>query len=475
MAPLAALAAALALLTVPTQAQTEDNFQLTIGESGDFEGATGMAYRFVDGIPARAVGGADGGWVVGGWAQGGSGVARVAENGTVLWSHKLRYTQDGRPNSQTVVRGVAAMVDSGVVVCGYTYHLSPGQTRGFVLRLGEAGEIIYSRVVNHDGEPERMSIRACAATQDGGVMLIGSGTDPGGVYSMLLDRSGLSRGGWMTDFDGNNYARDLKELPNGNFVYSGNEYVPNDDEPHSNASAASNSTARRKLQAGNHWFVNELDPTGRPIRRGQFGDTDWGHNTDIVYVDGPPGEEGYLLSGHLQNQQYETSKLVMRVSPDLQTVVWSRHLQDLPRYTNDHSSQGVALTQEGLVVVTGIAKNERSIVSFLNYSSGEIVSAKHYGRDAERSHMQRVVTTSNGGLLFVGNHEVRDPNYATLTYLVKTGPRGASGCAGREDDIIPAPVFTDAGIVASPLDPPGFVSSTFVNFRFVVSQNSPKS
>ena len=41
----------------------------------------------------------------------------------------------------------------------------------------------------------------------------------------------------------NNYARDLKERPNGNFVYSGNEYVPNDDEPHSNASAASNSTA----------------------------------------------------------------------------------------------------------------------------------------------------------------------------------------------------------------------------------------
>ena len=195
-----------------------------------------------------------------------------------------------------------------------------------------------------------MSIGACAATADGGVMLMGHGTDPSGVYSMLLDRSGLSRGGWMTDFEGSNHARDLKELPNGHFVYSGNEYVPNDDDHELNATSSNGTAARRRLQGGNHWFITELDPSGRPIRRGQFGDTEWGHNTDIVYVDGPPGQEGYLLSGHIQNREYETSKLVMRVSADLQTVVWSRHLQDLPRYTNDHSSQGVALTTEGLVV-----------------------------------------------------------------------------------------------------------------------------
>lgn len=114
-----------------------------------------------------------------------------------------------------------------------------------------------------------------------------------------------------------------------------------------------------------------------------------------------------------------------------------------------------------MVAVTGIANNQRSIASFLNYTTGEVALAKHYGRDEERSHLQRVVTTRDGGLLFVGNHEVRDPSFATLTYLVKTGPRGASGCSGREDDIVPTPVFTDAGIIASIWNPPSTAAFEF--------------
>jgi hypothetical protein len=231
-------------------------------------------------------------------------------------------------------------------------------------------------------------------------------------------------------------------------VYSGNEFVPNDAVNYSQTTNNS-SDALWQADAGNHWLIAELDPSGRAIRRGLYGNTIWGHNTDIVHVDSPPGAEGYLLSGHIQNQELETSKVVLRVTEDLQRVVWSRHLRDLPRYVNDHSSQGVALSTDGLVVVTGIADNRRSIASFLNYSTGEVAFAKHYGRDAERSHMQRVITTRNGGLLFVGNHEVRDPNFATLTYMVKTEANGDSGCASREADIVPGPLFDDAGLEAS--------------------------
>ena len=67
----------LALLGAALAQNQDGNFQLTIGEGSDWPGATGMAYRFIDSIPARAVGGPSGGWVVGGWAQGASGVARV--------------------------------------------------------------------------------------------------------------------------------------------------------------------------------------------------------------------------------------------------------------------------------------------------------------------------------------------------------------------------------------------------------------
>jgi hypothetical protein len=82
------------LLCVMSHAANQSTFQLTIGAPGDFPGASGMAYRYIDNNPA-------GGWVFGGWAQGGSGIARVAANGTVIWSHKMNYVVDGRKNSQT--------------------------------------------------------------------------------------------------------------------------------------------------------------------------------------------------------------------------------------------------------------------------------------------------------------------------------------------------------------------------------------
>ena len=52
------------------------------------------------------------------------------------------------------------------------------------------------------------------------------------------------------------------------------------------------------------------------------------------------------------------------------------------------------------------------------------------------------------------SQKVREPSYATLTYLVKTGPRGDSGCAAREADIDPPPVFDDAGLAAAPAAQP---------------------
>ena len=445
----------LGLVGVTFAQYSNETFQVTIGDADDWPGATGLAYRYVDSIPSRAAGGAAGGWVVGGWAQHASAVARVAENGTVLWSHKLQFYEDGVPNSQTVVQCVAAMVDSGVVVAGYSYHLTPSESQAFVARLDDTGTTVFSHVVSYGGDTNQLRITACAAAADGGVMLMGEA--PLGIFSVKLDRNGIAQGGWTTDTNPQRRARDLKALPNGNFAYSGNEYVPNDDGAVATVNASggvgggSGTILGRQLQAGNHWLVTELDPGGRPIRRGLFGDTEWGHNTDIVYVDNPPREEGYLLSGHIQTRQYETSILVLRVSKDLQTVVWSRHLRGLPHYTNDHSSQGVALTPDGLVVVTGIDEGHRSIAAFLNYSTGEVALAKNYGRRAERSHMQRVVTTRNGGLLFVGKHRVEN-RQATLTYLVKTGPRGDSGCAAREDNVVPPPVFDNAALTATDLD-----------------------
>ena len=50
---------------------TAHGWQLTIGGPGDFQGANGMAYRYVDSFSIAA----GGGWIIGGWSVGGSAVA----------------------------------------------------------------------------------------------------------------------------------------------------------------------------------------------------------------------------------------------------------------------------------------------------------------------------------------------------------------------------------------------------------------
>ena len=91
-------AAALLLATLQAQPAVADEapasaanaFQMTVGSADDFPGATGMAYRYLDASPL-------GGWVVGGWAQGASAIARVGANGSVIWSHRLHYNFSDHP------------------------------------------------------------------------------------------------------------------------------------------------------------------------------------------------------------------------------------------------------------------------------------------------------------------------------------------------------------------------------------------
>ena len=208
-----------------------ETFQLTIGDYNDWPGAIGLVNRFIDTYPPEA---RDGGWVIGGWTQGQSAIARVSENGTVLWSHRLRCPREcsggtGGYNSQTVVRGVAAFADGSAVIGGYTYHPStPTVTRAFVLKLDANGEEAFSHLLNINGDSGNEQIDTVCAAADGGVMLLGR--YPSGVFAIKLDANGRTYpwGGYVTDtsrLDGQ--PLDVSELRNGHFVYTGHEWLPN--------------------------------------------------------------------------------------------------------------------------------------------------------------------------------------------------------------------------------------------------------
>ena len=142
--------------------------------------------------------------------------------------------------------------------------------------------------------------------------------------------------------------------------------------------------------------------------------------------------------------------MAIRLSEDLQTVVWSKKLIG-PRYTGDYQNQGIGLSSEGLVVLTGTREPAqpgwaaRSLVSFLSWENGTTISAKHYGLAGAGSGIQRVEPTHDGGLLFLGEQNLPGSRNQ-LTYMVKAGPRGESDCPLRESDIEPALQLLDASI-----------------------------
>jgi hypothetical protein len=124
----------------------------------------------------------------------------------------------------------------------------------------------------------------------------------------------------------------------------------------------------------------------------------------------------------------------------------------VPEYISDDSSQGVALTSTGLLAVTGETQTAAGLLTLLNYTTGDVVSAKNYGLKRTETRIGRVVTDPDGGLLLLG-----DQKYTT--YMIKTDSQGDSHCPARESDPKVLPSFTDAGIVAStstmpPMDQP---------------------
>ena len=124
---------------------------------------------------------------------------------------------------------------------------------------------------------------------------IAAGRSDDGVFSIKLNPNGRTLSGFITDrnqLDGR--PLDVSELRNGTFVYTGHEWLPNDDEaqlqeaqedegrekeekmPREGGKGGHGSRRHRRLQGRpGRWHVTEISAEGAPIRRSFFGDTEW--------------------------------------------------------------------------------------------------------------------------------------------------------------------------------------------------------
>lgn len=281
-------------------------FQATIGSPSDFPGATGLAYRYLDAYDSSDV---DGGWVIGGWAQHASAIARVGENGTVLWSHKMHYKHPDHPgdeDGQTALSDVAALPDGGAAFVGYAYYVVPSKTQCFVGRLSPAGEIIYLNDYSSSGGAgwDSCVLSGIVSNGDQSVLVIGE-DKADGAFSAQLDKAGKPLSGWAVGADGLQFKSvsggDGVRLADDSYVYSFNGDVPN----------------RRQLQGGiptGFWGLMHLNSSGAPIASHHFGDTKWGHNCIVAAVPTDQGAAtgpesgGFILAGNLEQPQSVNSE-----------------------------------------------------------------------------------------------------------------------------------------------------------------------
>jgi hypothetical protein len=97
----------------------------------------------------------------------------------------LSFSTSGYDEATSVIESR----DGGYLVSGNTIFHEPGYPRGWIIRLGEDGRVLWQRITAHD---DLCAISAIAETEDGGVVAAGPVRNDGEVYALVtkLDREG---------------------------------------------------------------------------------------------------------------------------------------------------------------------------------------------------------------------------------------------------------------------------------------------
>jgi len=299
-------------------------------------------------------------------------VLRLDEAGNVVWDHTYGGAQGDSASS------IVALADGGFAVAGSTDSKGAGDGDMWVLRLDEAGNVVWDHTY---GGAESDYARSIVALADGGFAVAGVNSSKGAgdddMWVLRLDEAGNVV--WDHTYGGveGDWAGSIVALADGGFAVAGNTHS--------------------KGAGDKDMWVLRLDEAGNVVWDRTFGGVGWDYASEIVAL----ADGGFALAGHTSSKGAGDGDMWVLRLDEAGNVVWDRTYGGARR---DIASSIVALVDGGLAVA-GITRskgagNDDMWVLYLD-EAGNVVWDRTYG-GAEEDYASEIVALADGGLAVAG-------------------------------------------------------------------------
>jgi hypothetical protein len=318
-------------------------------------------------------------------------ILQLDRRGKVKWQKVI-----GGPATEKIF-GIAATQDGGVVIVGKTYSIGAGGSDALIVRFGPDGEQKWQKIF---GGRHNDGARAVLPLDDGKLFVAGhrGGEDNDDTWVMALDSNGDRLWHRLHGTPGEDGGVSVTRTEDGGFALTGYSQRP----------GVSSFDSR----------VIRLDRKGRMLWQRFFPRGIFSSGTAIS----PAADGGFFVAGISQIRSPRESKSrVIRLAPDGATV-WTK----LSQWSGRNEPWGAAPTTDGGVVVVSAARSGaagRTGARLVRFApDGRILWARvHGGGTWDRP--TAVIATRGGGFLITGYTTGRGAGYQDI-WVIRLDAKG---------------------------------------------------
>jgi hypothetical protein len=293
--------------------------------------------------------------------------------------------------------------DGGYIIVGYTKSNTFGGSDVNLLRVNQAGEIIWTKTFGTYGDDSGLSVHQ---TSDGGFIIAGYANyhgvfDYGDVYIIKTDSSGNAA--WIKNMgainsDDSDFGTDVKQTGDGGYIITG--------------------------------WTRSFGPTGTDvylIKTNNFGDTLWtkrygGNSDERSYSVLQTSDGGYLIAGGSGSYNLINYDVYLIKTDSSGNMIWSKVLVSL----NNEYCNAIQQTNDGGYIIIGNTSSSGAggsdIFLIKIDTSANIAWSKTYG-GVNDDYGSSVQQTNDGGYIMTGSTTSYGAGYFDV-YLIKTDNTG---------------------------------------------------